>query len=611
MPAATLQPRPTAALRRWLTGPWPAVLLGAACFLNTLPNRFIRDDIYVIERNPRIHSLLNWRGIWLSNWWELAAAPGDLPPAAPDRLYRPFTLFTFAVNYALGGHQPGGYFALNALLHAATCGLVWSLGRRLIADRPAAAVAAALFAVHPIHCEAVANAVGRADILATLFLAGGLCVLLPDGRAPRLRRGLAAAGLFLLALLAKESSACYVGLAAVVLLLRGGLAPVQRRFGWAAAHAALLLLPLAVYLPLRSAVLGSVAQTGIADAMVNPLLGTAGFERLIGVFTVAGYYARAVFLPVWLSHDYGLAVIDPAAGVKLTTVLGAGAAGGLVAALAGLWRATGAWRHAGLCAVLFSVSYALISNTFLLIGTALGERLLYGPSVFLLLGVAVLARVGFDAARRRSKSAGRVLAILGGVALLLLALRTVARNADWRDGATLAAADVAAWPQSAQLQATQAWHLGNAVVLNPTRPDARQLLERAQRHAEASLRICPTNTNAERVLAEVLLQRGDAAGALAAARRILARDPDDWQTHANLTLLLAESDPAAALRHARAAYRLEPRAILTRANLAQALVDHGAVGEALELLRGLERDLPEGHALRPQVRELIRQLEAR
>lgn len=57
---------------------------------------------------------------------------------------------------------------MNVLLHALSTYLVYTLGR-VILPHPAHVTAALLFAVHPVHCEATASIVGRADILANIF----------------------------------------------------------------------------------------------------------------------------------------------------------------------------------------------------------------------------------------------------------------------------------------------------------------------------------------------------------------------------------------------------------------------------------------------------------
>lgn len=76
---------------------------------------------------------------------------------------------SFKLNNALGGFRPFGYHAVNVLLHGAATVLVVRLARVLLRSRWAVGAAGALFAVHPIHTEAVAGVVGRADLMACNF----------------------------------------------------------------------------------------------------------------------------------------------------------------------------------------------------------------------------------------------------------------------------------------------------------------------------------------------------------------------------------------------------------------------------------------------------------
>src|SRR5262245_17235890 len=163
-----------------LLGPWLPALLGALCYLNTLGNGFAYDDNSIVRLNPLIHSLGDWRSIWLRDWWySQGEQGGGLTDPSRDRLYRPLTTFSFALNYAVHGLHPAGFHAVNVALHAGVCALVWLLGRRLFDDLNVASIAAVIFAVHPIHAEPVAGLVGRAEILATLFMLLGLVALLP------------------------------------------------------------------------------------------------------------------------------------------------------------------------------------------------------------------------------------------------------------------------------------------------------------------------------------------------------------------------------------------------------------------------------------------------
>lgn len=83
--------------------------------------------------------------------------------------YRPLCVLTFRLNYYLGGLDPWGYHLGNVLCHAATTALFTHLARRLLVRTFPTLVAGLLFAAHPIHTEAVAGVVGRADVLACLF----------------------------------------------------------------------------------------------------------------------------------------------------------------------------------------------------------------------------------------------------------------------------------------------------------------------------------------------------------------------------------------------------------------------------------------------------------
>ena len=171
---------------RRLLPPALVALVAFAVFTNTLSHQFVYDDNSVIVENPRVHQLTNWREIVTSPWW-------------PRGLYRPVTSLTLAANWTLDPGEPSGFHLVNVLLHAIAAALVAVLGARLM-GMPGGLAAGLLFAVHPVHVEAVANVVGRAEVLATVFaLVAALAYLrfgdltgTPEGTP--LRRGLAAAG---------------------------------------------------------------------------------------------------------------------------------------------------------------------------------------------------------------------------------------------------------------------------------------------------------------------------------------------------------------------------------------------------------------------------------
>ena len=121
-----------------------------------------------------------------------------LSHSGSHKSYRPVTVLSFRLNYLAGGLRPWGYHLVNVLLHSVACGLFSQLaGRLLDPGSPAAWFASLLFVVHPVHTEAVAGVVGRADVGAAIlfllsFFAYGRYLRQRDARnAPRpaLRNG--------------------------------------------------------------------------------------------------------------------------------------------------------------------------------------------------------------------------------------------------------------------------------------------------------------------------------------------------------------------------------------------------------------------------------------
>ncbi|RWS26104.1 transmembrane and TPR repeat-containing protein-like protein [Leptotrombidium deliense] len=89
--------------------------------------------------------------------------------------YRPLTVLTFRLNYLLHGLNPIGFHIVNIALHAFSSILVHKLCLRFESNAKIAFTSAMVFAMHPIHTDAVASVVGRAELLSAIFYE--LCLL--------------------------------------------------------------------------------------------------------------------------------------------------------------------------------------------------------------------------------------------------------------------------------------------------------------------------------------------------------------------------------------------------------------------------------------------------
>jgi hypothetical protein len=117
--------------------------------------------------------------------------------------YRPFTVFTYGLNQWLWS-SPTGFHAVNILIHATASAFATLLARRLGLGRPAAAVCGLLFALHPVHSEAVSWISGRTAALAGALSLGSMWLTTYRGRGPLPHA--AAATLAALAILSYEGS---------------------------------------------------------------------------------------------------------------------------------------------------------------------------------------------------------------------------------------------------------------------------------------------------------------------------------------------------------------------------------------------------------------------
>ncbi len=401
--------------------PAAVVALLLFAYSNSFDAPFLMDNAEMI-RDTRIQEVTSGHiyRILTQRYWE----------GMTDQLYRPLTTLSYMLNYAVlgNGTAPAGYHWFNFVLHAANVLLVYWLGLAIFREVRAAALLAGLWGLNPVLTESVTNVVGRADIMA----AGGvLAALLAHRKALHsagLRKAawLAAVALAVTAgIFSKESG--IVAIAAVVLWDLAFERSVRWRArlpGYAAAA-----VPCAVFLFVRAQVLANLPWTPIAF-VDNPLVGADFWTARITAVKVIGKY---VIQLTWasLSIDYSYDQI-PLFSWTLTAwedwlaVLSvAGCAAALIAGVRSWKRKEPLFFFI----VFFFVTLAPVSNLVILIGTIMGERLVYLPSVGFAgcLVCGVLAWPASEPAWRKAMAAALIFVAIA------FTVRTWDRNSDWLD----------------------------------------------------------------------------------------------------------------------------------------------------------------------------------
>ncbi|HQR68710.1 MAG TPA: hypothetical protein PLB02_15065, partial [Thermoanaerobaculia bacterium] len=503
-------------------------LLAVVPFLNGLPADFTYDDKLIIRDNERISEPSRVREIFTTQYFG-----GSLASA---QNYRPAVLLTYAVQRWIHGNRPALFRAVNVALHAgATVALAaWLVG--LGFPRAPSLSVAALFAVVPIHVEAVTSLVGRAETLSALLvlLAAGLWLRATAGGRLRVAPWAVLLLLFLVAVFVKESAVILPGVVVLGELFRGGrwrgVAGAFRGLPWRVRLAFLgFLAPLGGLFAARWLVLKGFLisrEAGIWD-LENPLVDLSAPLRVANALTLVVRYALKTFVPVGLSADHSAQALTLASGFGEVRAW-AGAAV-LVLSLAAAWRV-----RAGRPLVLFGLLLFLgglfpASNVPFVVGTIYAERLMYIPAAGLLAAVVGLASPERREVPRPAPWPWRPALLVATV--LVWGAATAVRNLAWRDDRTLFSDMISKFPRSAKAHynlaydagrrgetALQRRHLETAVELFPRYYDAWASLGRiawtegrwndAERLYRRSVEIFPSYENGCWGLARVLEEAG-------------------------------------------------------------------------------------------------------
>ncbi len=582
------------------------VLLSTGLHASSIVHPFLLDDGVQIFRNPAVTAGAPLAAYFLDR---------ETTSSRPDyntRIYRPMRNLAFRAIVTIAGVRPLAFGIANLLLYGAAVLLVLLLALRLTNDRAAAAWATLLWAMAPVHVEAVAYASALGDQLSLVLELAALAVALPMlGPGPNENRTRPAplalsALLALAAMLAKEMAVTEPGVLALVAIAVGAW---PWRAGAARVLVALHGAVLIGYLALRTHVLHAIGQAAITGAGLR-----AGLREAPWLLV---QYLRLTVMP--LGHAASYRVPPPTVWELL---LALAILGGAVALA---WRVKRPALTLGLG--WFAISLVPVLHLVPL-WADLADRFVLFPSV----GLALTLAAGLVGPRVRKPLA---IAVLSLATCAFAAGSVLEARAWWSNGllwryavdrqpdAPLARANLAAMMMLEGDPAGAVVQLEALHALGYTRSDlelklawARErvgLHARAVEAAQAAIALDPELGPAHAFYGELRLADGDTATAqaqLVEARRLAAHHPstgllgfrllgvggtDPRVAYLRAIEALYFDDPSAATRSARECVRLQPDRHECEAVLGQALAKAGPLtAEARELLTRAIATLPDG-----------------
>jgi Tfp pilus assembly protein PilF len=559
---------------------YPVLLLCVLClsvYANSLWGEFAWDDSLLVVRNESIRSLENIPEMLTSRMWSFAGSS-----TATNRYYRPVPALIYAIVYHFVGLSPFGYHLANVLLHTAATLVVYAFCRELRIFGTASLLPAALFAVHPVHTEAVASIAATSEVACGLFYFMALWGFLRYWTVRRVGWLVLSAAAFFIALLSKEAAVTLpVAALLVVLMKRDELRVGVRKIALSMAP---FFVTIGVYGMLRLWVVGAgIPSTLRTEASILDWI-------TLGLW-LFGQYVRYAFVPYPLTpfHLTSLHLADRMPSSVLYMLLIAGTAT-LLYFMRHRMKTAVYW--AGMFVVTLAPVFYLKGITG---GFMFAERYLYMPT---LPAMALLALLVLQLPRDF---------LVAAVASLVAAFSfaTVLQNRAWDSDKALFARSATVYPENSyawvnlggmylnegnDAQAQQAFemagrHIASKKYLQPSHTEylaelglgtmaaRRGLSPEAKTHLERALALNPAGENAYSVLAGVLINLdSNFDAAIPLLEKAIALNPVDDQARDSLGVAFFQKGQyEKAAGHFREALRINPQSQLAKQHLAIAL----------------------------------------
>lgn len=473
-----------------------AIILGILAFVfyfNSFFNEFAHDDGIVIVKNEYVQEgfagipKILTRDAYDSYYRQL-----NTSNQLSGGRYRPLSIITFAIEqqflgtisedridsvlkeniaYGVKGQQEKKLIrdmhvrhVINVLWYILSVIVLLYFLRNIVfkSDPMIAFIAALIFTIHPIHTEVVANVKSRDEIMSVLFICLTFIFDFKYREEKKSWMLFAGLGSFLLAFLSKEYCITLVFLLPLSHYIFNKYT-LQKSVVAFLPYGALVV----VYWLFRNSVVAPPGENADVEVLNNPYLFAAPMDKLATEIATSLNYLKLLIFPHPLSADYSYDSIpykDFASPLVWLSLL---VHGGLVVAMIITFR-----KRNVLCfAIAFYLLHlALVCNIFFDIGATMGERLIYHSSI----GFAIAAAWLLYKASVKLQPAGMGQKVLAGflaIVTIFAGIKTIARNADWKNDTTLFAADIKTVPNSVLVCA-------NVAASYITLADAKELKER-------------------------------------------------------------------------------------------------------------------------------------
>jgi hypothetical protein len=375
------------------------------CYTPSLKGPFLWDDEALVVTNSFIR---DWRLI--PSFFSFSAWPTE----DAHSFYRPVQMISYAFDYSFWKLNPFGYHLTNVALHVGIGILLFFFIQLIVRNYFSAWMSSLLFAVHPLHTEAVSYISGRADLLAAFFILLTMIFYWYSLHAKGYKAWIFTAGVilfFLCALGSKEISAFVILLFPALFFI---LPESDKRVAGVTTLVCGALLT--AYIFLRSYF--------AAQSITYDIFAFSFGERVLLALRVFALYFVKIIAPLALHMEY---IVLPPESVFSAVFL---ASALFLLSFIGVLALALHKSKAGALGLIWYLIFLVPVLNLVPINATFSEHWVYIPLLGLALSVSAFS-VRYK--ERLTKKRGRVFFVLWIVFLLFFSGRTILRSKEWAD----------------------------------------------------------------------------------------------------------------------------------------------------------------------------------
>ncbi len=459
--------------------PYFYILFILIIYGNTFNHGFVLDDDIVYKKNEFVLKGIEGVGDIFSHGFLYGFNKEN------DQSYRPLTLTSFAIENQIFNGSSKASHIVHVLLYALACFVLLKFLLDLFNTTPLLAyLIALLFASHPIHTEVVANIKSRDELLSFLFVVLCLYYLFKYLNTNNISKFIFSILAFIFALLSKENSLPLIAVIPVFIYVF-----TEKKLKINILISSIFVLISIFYIVLRMSILSNMGFAKDMDIINNSLMASTNkADEFATIFYILANYLKLLIIPFPLSFDYSYNHFPNVSWTNIVSIFSL-----LIYSGIGIFAVLRIWKKQadGFGLFFFLALFSISTNIFVKIGTTLGERLLFTPSLGFIIAVMYFLFQKFSTGKAKIN-----LLIISFSIILIFSFITIQRNNVWKNNLTLFESSLDSFSNSARVQIAVASEYRNIAEMSSDVTVKSKYFEKAIEHYKKAIDIYPKYNDA-------------------------------------------------------------------------------------------------------------------